>query len=193
MEWGRGCKFNNDFFFKDRGRRWRKARGENVRLCARASRDWPVEEEGSDSKKMREKVLITGEILRDRHMHCYTHLWQHVWNVQVQTRWTWKWIRRELLAEIWEFGSLPGKRFRGWVKRGSWSHAHHTSRTTPRSPTVSSISNTREINHNFHLMLSYCLTEQEACPNVYRFQTVCGRWKSCQHTMSQPPLTRRVS
>ena len=43
-----------------------------------------------------------------------------------------------------------------------------------RSPTVSSILNTREINHNFHSMLSYCLTEQEACPNVYRFQTVEG-------------------
>lgn len=47
----------------------------------------------------------------------------------------------------------------------------------------------REVNHiSFYLILSHRLTKQEACPNVSRIQNVCGRWKSCQCSVSRPLL-----
>lgn len=120
-------------FLKDRSRRWRKAREENVwdYVPGRLETDL-LRRKGVTQRKGGRKFWSQMKFGGTGIWIVTLTLWQHVWNVQVQTRWTWKWIRRELLVEIWEFGSLPGKRFRGWVKRGSWSHAHHTSRTPPK-------------------------------------------------------------
>lgn len=120
-------------FLKDRSRRWRKAREENVwdYVPGRLETDL-LRRKGVTQRKGGRKFWSQMKFGGTGIWIVTLTLWQHVWNVQVQTRWTWKWIRRELLVEIWEFGSLPGKRFRGWVKRVSWSHAHHTSRTPPK-------------------------------------------------------------
>lgn len=80
-------------------------------------------------------------------------------------------------------------------REDAWAILCHKPEYHLSSPTVGSILNTisRERNRNLHLILSHCLTKQEARPKVYRVPTVCGRWKSCQHTMSQPPLTKGAS
>lgn len=89
----------------------------------KGSTDWAVEEERSSSKKMQAKFLVIDGILEDKHANCYTRL-------ETTCLENWGTDRRDLndaqgrlLVEIWEFGSLPWERFKGWLMGGSLGHA----------------------------------------------------------------------